>query len=276
MTLTTTQEASFVEAELNYLDHDGTRPVTYAFPAPAGKPQSSVKPLPRRVRIEDGRLASPSPSLDTHGFTLLRAPTSVVDFRDEAAIRGAYYAEAEAILKRATGAAKVVIFDHTLRWDEADHQESGTREPVRRVHNDQTFVSGPRRVRDHLPAAEAAQRLTRRHAIVNLWRPIGAPVETAPLALCDARSIPASDLLPSDLVYPDKVGETYAFLPNPRHRWFYFSRVREDEVILLKIFDSLEDGTARLTAHTAFDHPRTRENAPRRRSIELRTLLFWE
>jgi NADP-dependent 3-hydroxy acid dehydrogenase YdfG len=51
---------------------------------------------------------------------------------------------------------------------------------------------------------------------------------------------------------------------------------QEDEVILRKIFDSREDGTARLTAHTAFDHPRTREDAPRRRSIELRTLLFWE
>lgn len=275
MTLSNVQESSFVEAELNYLDYDGTRPVTYAFPAPQGRPQSSAKPLPRKVRIEDARHAAPPPSLDVHGFTLLHAPTQVVDFRDEATLRDSYYAEAEQILKRATGAAKVVIFDHTLRWDEAGHQEQGTREPVRRVHNDQTFVSGPRRVRDHLPAAEAEQRLTRRHAIVNLWRPIGRPVATAPLALCDARSIEPGDLIASDLVYPDKVGETYAFLPSPRHRWFYFSEVRPDEVILLKIFDSRTDG-ARLTAHTAFDLPHAHADAPRRRSIELRTLLFWE
>jgi hypothetical protein len=275
MTLSATAEASFVEAELNYLDYDGKRPVTYTFPAPDGLPQSSGKPLPTRVRIQDARGLRPAATLDQNGFALVRAP-SQVDFGSEAAIRDLYYAESEALLKRVTGAAKVVVFDHTLRLDRAGHGEQGTREPVRRVHNDQTFVSGPRRVRDHLPASEVQDRLKRRHAIVNVWRPIGAAVESAPLALCDARTIALEDLVASDLVYPDKVGETYALLPSARHRWFYFSRVQPEEVILLKIFDSLDDGTARLSAHTAFDDPRTSPNAPRRRSIELRTLLFWD
>jgi hypothetical protein len=144
---------------------------------------------------------------------------------------------------------------------------------VRRVHNDQTAVSAPRRVRAHLPPDEAEQRLKHRFAIVNLWRPL-ATVERLPLALCDARSIAPQDLVPSDLVYPDKVGEIYSFLYNPNHRWYWFPRLRPDEALLLKIHDSRED-VAQFTAHTAFEDPTGSREAPARRSIELRALVFW-
>ena len=171
---------------------------------------------------------------------------------------------------------KVVVFDHTLRDGTPDHGLAGIREPVRAVHNDQTFVSGPRRVRDHLPADEAQQRLQKRFAILNFWRPIGHTVEQTPLAVCDARTIAFGDLVPSDLVYPDKVGETYAVKYNPKHLWFYFPHMAPSEVLLLKIFDSPVHGTARATAHTAFDDPTSPPTAVPRRSIELRTLVFWD
>jgi hypothetical protein len=265
----------FVEADLNYLAYDGRRPVNYAYPPPPGIPQSNATFVPHQIRIENGRDQTERPSLHRQGFELRQHASAVQDFSDEAVIRDAYYAEVEQLLKHATGAEKVVIFDHTLRLDTPGHGTVGIREPVRRVHNDQTFVSAPRRVRDHLPAEEAELRLKHRFAIVNVWRPIGAPVATAPLAVCDARSISREDLVPSDLVYRDKVGETYAFRHNPNHRWFYFPEVRPDEVVLLKIYDSLVTGAARLTAHTAFDHPNTLPSAVPRRSIEVRTLVFW-
>jgi hypothetical protein len=149
------------------------------------------------------------------------------------------------------------------------------REPVRRVHDDQTFHSAPHRVSKHLPSEESAWRLQRRFAIINFWRPVGYRVLQAPLAICDARTIDPSDLLPSDLVYPDWTGETYAFTYNPRHRWFWFPRQTDSEATLLKIYDSAKDGRARLTAHTAFDDPTSPSDAPPRRSIELRALVFW-
>jgi hypothetical protein len=270
-----TATEDFVEADLNYLAYDGRRPVNYAYPPPAGIPQSNVTFVPHHVRIENGRALGERPSLHRQGFELREHRSAVHDFSEEAVIREQYYPEVERLLKQATGAEKVVVFDHTLRLDTPGHAQEGIREPVRRVHNDQTFVSGPRRVRDHLPAEEAERRLQHRYAIVNVWRPIGAPVATAPLALCDARSISRDDLIASDLVYRDKVGETYAFRHNPKHRWFYFPEVRPDEVVLLKIYDSLVTGAARLTAHTAFDHPNTSPTAAPRRSIELRTLVFW-
>lgn len=271
----TSATLDFVEADLNYLAYDGQRPVNYAYPAPPGVPQSSASFESHRVTIANARRRRERTSLHREGFELRDHRSDVRDFSDERAIRGEYYPEVERLLKEATGAEKVVIFDHTLRLDSPGHTEAGIREPVRRVHNDQTFVSGPRRVRDHLPAEEAELRLQHRFAIVNVWRPIGSPVETAPLALCDARSISRDDLVPSDLVYRDKVGETYAFRHNANHRWFYFSAVRPDEVVLLKIFDSLVTGAARLTAHTAFDDPNTSPNAAPRRSIEVRSLIFW-
>ena len=127
----------------------------------------------------------------------------------------------------------------------------------------------------HLPKDEAVLRLKRRCAIANLWRPIGATVQRTPLAFCDARSIDPADLLASDLVYPDWTGETYSFAYNPKHRWYDVPNQRVDEITLLKIFDSNTDGTARLTAHTAFDDPTSPPDAPPRRSIEVRALVFW-
>jgi hypothetical protein len=265
-----------VEADLNYLEANGERPVTYMQEPPAGVPQRSGIYRTHRVKIANARITPPPGglSLDRNGFEWHRHASALSDFADAAAIERVYYPESEALLKRCTGAKRVVIFDHTLR-DGRSVRDGGAREPVKYVHNDQTFVSGPRRVRDHLPPHEADALLSGRVAIVNLWRPIGETVESSPLALCDSRSIALTDLVPSDLVYPDKVGETYGFVFDPRHRWYYFPLMTPDEVLLLKIYDSAGDGIARLTAHTAFDDPSSPPDARARRSIELRSLLFF-
>lgn len=99
-------------------------------------------------------------------------------------------------------------------------------------------------------------------------------MQSTPLALCDARSMADGDLLPSDLVYRDKVGETFSVKANPAHRWYYYPQLRPYEALLLKIHDSRQD-VARLSAHTAFDDPTTPKDAPPRRSIELRALVFF-
>ncbi len=109
--------------------------------------------------------------------------------------------------------------------------------------------------------------------MINVWRPIRGPIEATPLALCDARSIDSGDFV--YLVYRGKVGETYWFTYNPSHRWFYFPRLDRNEVILLKCYDSKEDGRARFTAHTAFDDPTSSPNAAPRESIEVRALVFF-
>jgi hypothetical protein len=200
----------------------------------------------------------------------------VRDFYDRAEVETVYYPEVELLLKKATGAEKVVVFDHQVRNTELSRQgERNAREYVRMVHNDYTAKAGPRRVRDHLPAAEAEGRLRHRFAEINVWRPIRGPIESTPLAVCDARSIEPKDFVPTDFVYRDKVGEVYRFTYNAQHRWSYFPRLERNEVILLKCFDSKEDGRARFTAHSAFDDPASPPDAAPRESIEVRALVFW-
>jgi len=190
-------------------------------------------------------------------------------------VRRVYYPEMQALVKAESGASRVVVFDHTLRTADDELRETRRiREVVRRVHNDYTEWSGPQRVRDLLPQ-EADELLRRRFAIVQVWRPIRLPVETFPLAICDARSLCADDLVVSERRYPNRIGQTYAIKYNPEHRWYWFPRMRRDEALVFKVYDSLKDGRARWTAHTAFDDPTSPPNARPRESIEIRTLAFF-
>ncbi len=267
-------EPADIRATLNYLFRTERKPYTYTFAPPPGVPEryGEVNTVPGIV-IRDGRVENPS--LDEQGFQIQPHATAVTDFYDERQIADVYYPEIEQLLKSATGAEKIVIFDHTIRSvPKFQAGVKGMREPVRRVHNDYTAASGRRRVRDHLDPAEAEERLRHRFLEVNVWRPITGPLEDAPLALCDARTIRDEDLIASDLIYPDKVGETYSVSYNPEHRWYYFPKMRTDEAVLIKCFDSDEGAKARFTAHTAFDDPATPPHPLPRESIEVRALAF--
>lgn len=272
-----TNGLTYVTAPLQYMIPMAEKPRSYAFAPPAGVPVRTSRYAEHPVPVRDGRAVLGDLSLDGHGFALLRHRSAVTDFSDAAQLKAVYLPEVERLVAAATGAAKVVAFDHNLRSSAvAGDNANGVSEPAWRVHNDYTVRSGPQRVRDLLDPEEADFRLRHRFAVVNLWRPIKGPLLEAPLALCDARSMAAQDFVANDLIYPDRVGETYAVTFNPRHRWFYFPRMQTDEVILIKCYDSLEDGRARFTAHTAFRDPTTPAGAPPRESIEVRTLAFFD
>jgi hypothetical protein len=265
-----------IEASLNYIEESSEKPVYYAYDPPKGTPRSTGKFVAHTVPIRNAREVVRDLSLDKQGFQLTRQETAVRDFYDQDEVKATYYPEVERLLKEATGAEKVVVFDHQVRNLElAKRGEKNAREYGKAVHNDYTAKSGPRRVRDHLPPVEADERLQHRFAEINVWRPIRGPIESTPLAVCDSSSIDPKDFVPSDLVYRDKVGETYRFTYNPNHRWFYFPRLERNEVILLKCYDSKEDGRARFTAHSAFEDPTSAPDAAPRESIEVRALIFW-
>jgi hypothetical protein len=205
----------------------------------------------------------------------VRHDTAMKDFLDPDEVKRVYYPEMEALIKAESGAKRVVVFDHTLRTaDDAFREERKIREPVQRVHNDYTEWSGPQRVRDLLPD-EAEALFKRRFAIVQVWRPFRHPIETFPLAIADARTLDPNDLVVSERRYPNRVGQTYAIKYNPGHRWYWFPRQQRNEAIVFKVYDSLKDGRARWTAHTAFDDPTAPPGARPRESIEIRTLAFF-
>ena len=267
------QRTETVRAELRYIVDSGVKPRTYISPQHSGKPSRREDTVDiREMRIHDAWALVGEASLDREGFELHRQPSEVSDFHDDEEVERVHYPEIAGLIRRATGAARVEIFDHTRR--SAGDKRQGVRDPVRSVHNDYTPKSGPQRVRDLFPG-EAEDLLKRRFAVINAWHSIRDRVESHPLAICDARSIEPADLVATDLVYEDRVGEVYNLAHNPGHQWFYFPGIDEDQTILLKCFDSAEDGRARFTAHTAFEDPESAAGAPPRESIELRALVFF-
>jgi hypothetical protein len=267
-----------VEAALSYLEPTTTKPYSLEYETPPGIPRTTAVHRERTVTIRDIRPIASCLSLDREGFQLVTAASGVRDFQDEKAVQTRYYAEAVSLLEKLTGAARVLIFDHTTRRripGATDRTRGIPRQPVPRVHNDYTLNSGPQRVLDLL-GEEGGALLRRRFSVVNVWRPIRGPIQDAPLAIADARSVDRDDLVATDLVYPDRTGEIYYVKFNPSHRWFYASAMATDEVMLIKCFDSAEDGRARFTPHSSFVDPTTPCGAPPRESIELRTLVFYE
>ena len=263
-----------VEAPLKFRKKGDRKPVSYAS-APGTDTSEIAEGFEwQTVSIADGRPVVDRLSLDGAGFELRQHDTAVSDFYDDDEVRAVYYPEVEHLVKAATGASRVVIFDHTVRIDDAvQRNKRAKRGPARVVHNDYTERSGPQRVHDLLDTGDAEIFLQHRFAVVNVWRSIGAPIETAPLAIADAQSMAAEDFVATDLVLPDRTGEIYQVAFNPDHNWFYFPKMHRDEALLLKCYDSLTDGRARFTAHTAFDDPTTPDNAVPRESIEVRTLI---
>jgi hypothetical protein len=265
----------FVDTSMNFLVPMAEKPVNYNYAPPPGTPWRTGEYRAEAVRVRDARPLSAELSLDKEGFAFAAHAVPDVDFYDPAAVKAVYYPEMERLVRATTGARRVVCFDHIVRHaPRAENKVNGVKEPAKRVHNDYTEKSGPQRVRDLLPE-EAERLLQRRFAVVNVWRPLHGPLYDSPLALCDARTIAPTDLVDTDLKYPDRTGEIQSVTHNPAQRWYYFPGMLPSEALFIKCYDSAKDGRARFAAHGAFEDPTAPGNARPRESIEARTLVFF-
>jgi hypothetical protein len=273
----TTLPAGGLEANLRYNVYTGVKPVNETFGPANMTRRTTGKAEETPVVIHDGRAVRNDLKLDVQGFEFVDHLTKVKNFLDPEELKNVYYPECVDLIKRVSGATRVHVFDHTLRsGDEDERTAKFLREPVLSVHNDYTEWSGPQRVRDLLPA-EAEALIKRRFAIIQVWRSIDTkPLLSNPLAIADARSLDMKDLIAAERRYPDRVGETYQIAYNPNHDWYYFPKMRRDEAIVFKVYESKKDGRARFTAHTAFVDPTTPADAPPRQSIEIRTIAFFD
>jgi len=232
------------------------------------------------VQIENIRGNEHLYNLDNAGFQIYNRPTKFTAFRDDKKVQEEYYPESIELIKELTGASRVVLFDHTHRLRRPG--ELGTspdrRQPVGQVHVDQTTAASIARVHRHLPPQDAPALLKRRFQVINLWRPISKPADDSPLTFCDYRSVdPKNDTFPVALIYPDREGETMGVRYNPKHQWKYVRGLTPDEFVLIKCFDSVQDGSVAVyTPHTGFTDPTTPVDAPPRESIELRALVFYD
>lgn len=272
------QSKPAVQGALTFIKRQDGKPYFHSSALTGGAPEIFFENEEHVMPIGDMRAIADQLDIDREGFELHRHTTQVKDLYDDDAVENEYNPEIEALLKARFGADRVVVFDVTRRSDSGRGAANpdGLRGPARRVHADYTEKSGPQRTKDILGEAEA-ERLFRSGARViqvNVWRPIAGPVKRAPLAVVDSSSLAPDDLVATDQVFPDRVGEIYHLAHSARQRWYFAPEMTPDEVLLLKGWDSLEDGRTRFNAHGAFELPDMAENAPPRESIELRTLVI--
>lgn len=244
---------------------DGSRPFNYVESPPEGQPQRNFGDADLPVTIHDIRGQESNFILDINAFSTLKtSPSAEKSFTDDASIKKNYYPEVESLLlEHVPGAKRILLFDHTIR------RATGNRNPVTRVHIDQTAESATARVHHHLPD-EAEELLKGRVRIVNVWRPLNGPVQTTPLAFADSTTVKDDDLIGIEHRYPDRTGETAA-VQHREEKWHYWSGMENDERLLLECYDSEKGGRV---PHTAFVDPRSPEGARERESIEVRALIF--
>lgn len=263
-----------IQADIVYVQGSGEPLMVHEPLEGTGVHQQNFDHESRKVPIVNARLVSPSPALDQEGYALVKQATAFNDFSDPELIKKNYYPEMEQLVKGATGASRVFVFDHNVRIDDSDEAlKKGTRGPSRNVHNDYTESSAHQRMKDMLPETGAHDG---RFAFINAWRPLRGPIKTAHLAVCDAMSVPPESWLKAELHYVDRVGEVYYCAYNEAHQWYYYPDMTPDEVLLLKCYDSAEDGRASFTPHTAIDDPTAPADTPARQSIEVRTIAFFD
>ncbi|GAA5974229.1 hypothetical protein JCM11641_003340 [Rhodosporidiobolus odoratus] len=299
---TVTAATVAVTADLLYFSAttDGQKPYQYTQPAPGSlQPETNIIRTPYKLPIHDLRPLLDTParndiSLETTGFDVPANDISGTsmkyeDWQDSKKIDEIYLPEVAEMLKKHTGATKVIFFDYTVRKGEREGDETpdtpDNRKPVPFVHVDQTPESGEKRVRRH--AGEDAERLLRGRAqLINVWRPLRGPVLDVPLAVADARTLShTEDLTRSRLVYPTEgehhqpEGEVLSVGFSDRHRYYYLSEMGPQEALLLKCWENLPNSQiGTITPHTAFYDPRYygKKDVPLRQSIETRALVFHE
>ena len=281
-----------------------------------------IKLKKHKINVLDARkcLKKDKISLNSSGFEIQKSKiaSEAIDFFNSEQITKSYYSHSAGIIKESTGAKDVFAFDHNIRsatGKKIKKSLSGGQQvqgPAHIVHGDYTLRSAPDRIRQlsKLPSKNDTLKkvighekslLTqdqveeifagRRFAIVNLWRNISSkPVEINPIALCDASTVSAEDLVVFEIHYSDRIGENYFSKHNRKHKWYFYPKMTSDEALLIKQWDShgklastngnssdsnLMSEPCTFSFHSAFDDPLVRADAPDRWSMEVRCVVIY-
>ena len=254
-----------------------------------------------QVTIRDAMPIRDHFTLDTHGFQIAKVPTAVGDFHDKAGVEALYEREVEQAVMALTGADKCVARGWMIRTS-ADLSQRSQEKVENYTHNGGVQPpAGEAHVDINTPTAHMMAKATyekhfpngpgyKRFLISSFWRTFSPPPQDVPLALCDGRSsfggeeksntLFVVDAFPEgeELVRPvegeDQRIAATIFSHHPGHRWWYFSNMEADDVLLFKFHDSDHTRTWRCP-HSAFIDA-SAAGANIRESIEVRSVAFWE
>ena len=233
----------------------------------------AIEPQPMALRdARDGET-----SLDAEGFKLVAHRSAVTDFTDRAEVAAGHPAEIVALLLKHTGADEVLVTaPGILRFSERSGRAGSLDNsmPARFAHIDMTAQTAASFARSAVPEGRSFTR----HAHYNVWRAFSGAPQDVPLAVCDARSVNANDLLVADAIFdppggaPEWSFESWLIAHDPAHRWHWFPAMTRDEALIFKTSDSAFTNPV---PHVAFDNPLAAPDWPARASIEMRAVAFW-
>lgn len=251
--------------------------------------------------VRDGMPIRDHFKLDVHGFTIAKHTSAIADFNDKASVDALYLAEVEAQVTRMTGAARTATQGWMIRTSadlsqraqekvEGYQHSGGIQPPAGEAHVDYNEVTGRRAAArvyaDRFPDGHGYKR----YVCFSFWRTFSPGPQDWPLAVCDGRTVddeetasntlfvvdefPTGDALTAPVEGEDQMIAATIFRHRERHRWWYFSNMAADDVLLFKFQDSDHSVTWRCP-HTAF-HDTSLTSANVRTSIEVRGIAFFE
>jgi len=283
-----TAALSFVETTLNYVGPIEGR-ARFDLQNPA---RTNLAFEPHRVRIHDAQPIRGQLSLDREAFILAEHRSSVagseeirsLNMRRQIAgnaINDAYHAEVGELIRKLTGAREVLPQPSGLivrTTDRAKKKSWATQASF--IHLDFTTLTAEMFLK--LAAAETGRTIAphRRYAVYQTWRAISRPPQDNTLTVCDGGSVPASDAVVMDSIVgprevPGSVFESRLCRYREGHRWYYFSNMSSDDLLIFKGYDS-NVPDAMNAMHTAFDNPAAGPDAVSRESIEARFFALYD
>ena len=289
-------DAPAIDTEITYLAPGSF--INRRFVAPA-REVNTGEYRPYSVTIRDARPRQAGFTLASHGFTLKQHRSAVRDFRDKAEVSAVYPDEVANAIREFTGADRVATMSWMVRTSgeidpgarqEAGYKHSGgVQPPAAEAHcdasPDRIDAMALRLYQERFPGAPPF----RRFLYSSFWRAFSPPPQDYPLALCDGNSVDDGEGVPNTLFVVDRIPAREEMLRpvadedkkvaaaifhyNPAHRWWYFSNMTRDEVLLVTFHDSRRQRPWRVP-HTAF-HDTSRAEARPRESIEFRSIAYF-
>ena len=285
--------ATDIKTTLTYATDDKTRPYFYAYE----RTEDERKKTPHResdfggtssaieVVVKDAR--SEEICLDKNSFELVKQITSLNTndfYNNPEKIIDVYYPEMAAKIKDVTGAAHVEVFHHQVRNEaknngNVQNLNTSIQGYAMGIHSD-THPQAAEELFKQYANSDKTKHLTKgRFLYINAWRNISDdPIGNNHLAVCDESSlVKPDDYITCDLFMQGNQVLQYRLSDRNsyQHRWYYYSRMKKDEVILFKQWDSDRNLLGRLCFHTAFLDPNAPKDTPARESIEVRAIAYF-
>ncbi|KAI1081993.1 hypothetical protein F5B20DRAFT_578767 [Whalleya microplaca] len=249
-----------------------------------------------KIEVEDIRTLNPQPCYDNDGYGIVKHESSLTPEQflagntpeGKKVIEDVYFKEVAELVKKITGSEIVHPYVFRIRQNAMKPGEfkanklSHSALPV--AHVDRDDVTGEDGVREVL--GDLADQLISKHkryAQVNIWRTVGEAIKKWPLCFVNhsavpgwsydthlARVFPTND--PRIAIRGEKKHDS-VLKYDPGYKYHYASDLDVDEALVFSSFDSDVD---KVSPHGAFWDFASPDDAPTRRSIEVRCWVFFD